>query len=198
MTQEAHVPNPTEDLEEAAQGHDMFRAPGRDLMFEEAREAAEEARWLPTHVTHDWPAVDMRRQITARRIDLFEAMQRLESANSRAAGQAGWVDEMRQALQNLDRALDRHVTEIEADGGLFGEVLSKTPHLAHAIEDLREEHEDLVQGCRAALAGVDGAETDTSRLRRKVLGLLGRLAVHRQSGAELLYDAYNIDLAGGD
>lgn len=195
MTQETHVPNPIEDLEEAAQGHDLFRAPGRALMFDEAREAAEEARWLPAQVTQNWPAVDTRQQITERRIDLYEAMQRLEAANSRAAGQPGWVDDVRQALENLDRALDRHVAEIEADGGLFSEVLTKTPHLAHAIEDLREEHDDLVEGCRAALAAVDNAET--GRLRRKVLALLGRIAVHRQSGAELLYDAYNVDLSGG-
>lgn len=195
MTQETHVPNPTEDLEEAAQGHDMFSAPGRDLMFEEAREAAEEARWLPIQVTHDWPGLDTRQQITERRIDLYEAMQQLETANARAAGQPGWNDDMRGALENLARALDRHVTEIEAEDGLFDQVLAKTPHLAHAIEDLREEHDDLVEGCRAALAAVDKA--DTGRLRRKVLALLGRIAVHRQSGAELLYDAYNVDLAGG-
>lgn len=194
MTQETHVPNPIEDLEEAAQGHDMFRAPGRDLMFEQAREAAEEARWLPAQVTRDWPPVDTRQQITERRIDLYEAMQQLETANARATGQPGWLDGMRSALENLERALDRHVTEIEAEDGLFGQVLAKTPHLAHAIEDLREEHDELVEGCRSALAAVDG---DTGRLRRKVLALLGRIAVHRQSGAELLYDAYNVDLAGG-
>lgn len=198
MTDETHVPNPIEDLEEAAQGHDLFRAPGLDLMFEEAREAAEEARWLPQQVTRDWPAETTRQRITERRLDLYEAMQRLETANSRAAGQPGWIADMRATLENLDKALDRHVTEIEAEGGLFSQVLAKTPHLAHAIEDLRSEHEDLVEGCRAALVAINDPSPDTVRLRRKVLALLGRLAIHRQTGAELLYDAYNVDLAGGD
>jgi hypothetical protein len=29
-----------------------------------------------------------------------------------------------------------------------------------------------------------------------VIGLLGRLTIHRQKGADLVYDAYNVDIGG--
>ena len=199
MTSETQLPNPMDEMEEAAQGHDLFQAPGRDLLFDQAREEAEASGWLPTNVADDWPPVDTRRQITYRRLDLYDAMQRLEAANARAIGQPHWAEDMRAALENLDRALQRHVAEIEDNHGLFSEVLAQAPHLAPVIEDLSKEHEELITRCRQALEVVEvwGRDADGD-LKRKVLGLLGRLALHRQSGAELLYDAYNVDVATGD
>jgi hypothetical protein len=199
VTGETHVPNPLEDLEEAAQGQDLYRAPGGHLLVHQAIEEAEASGWLPSEVADGWPPDDTRRRITERRIDLYEAMQRLESANARAAGRPHWAEDMRGALENLGKALQRHVAEIETNGGLFSEVLAQAPQLAPVIEDLRKEHEELMRRCRAALEIVDDWGRDAgSELRPKVLGILGRLALHRQNGAELLYDAYNVDLATGD
>lgn len=198
MTRETHIPNPMEDLEEAAQGHDLYRAPGSDVMFEEAREEAETSSWMPSQVAEDWPPRDTRRQITERRLDLYEAMRRLEAANARSVSQPHRAEDLRAALENVHRALQRHVGEIETEGGLFSEVLARAPHLSHVVEDLGREHQEMLKGCRAALRLVDDADKNAADLRRKVLSILGRIASHRQSGAELLYDAYNIDLAGGD
>ncbi len=199
MTDKTHVPNPVEDLEEAAQGQELYRAPGRQVLLDQAKEEAEAAGWLPSEAADRWLPVDTRRQITERRTDLYDAMQRLEAANARAAGRPQWAEGMREALENLDRALQRHVAEIDTNGGLFSEVLVQAPQLAPAIENLSKEHEDLIRRCRAALEvlGVSHREAPAD-LRRKVLGILGRLALHRQNGAELLYDAYNVDLATGD
>jgi len=198
VTQEIHIPNPIEELEAVAQGHDLFRAPGGDLMFEEAREEARTTRWLPTGATEDWPPAETRQQITVRRLALYEAMQRLEKATTRAAMQPRWAEDLQEALENLEGALQRHVAEIETEGGLFSEVLARAPHLSHLVEDLRSEHQEMLQRCRSALRIIDGADTDAAELKSKVLAILSRIARHRQSGAELLYDAYNIDLAGGD
>lgn len=198
MTHESHPPNPLVDLEEAAEGHDLFRTPGRHLMIEEAREAAEESRWLPSETTEGWPAANTRRQITERRLDLYEAMQRLEAAAARSTSQPDWVDGMRESLQNLDEALEHHVTEIESDNGLFDEVMERSPHLAPDIEMLRVEHDQLTSHCRAALDRASAHDPDRGELRRRALSILGRIAMHRQSGAELLYDAFNIDLSVGD
>lgn len=199
MTNETQIPNPVVELEEAAQGQDLFRAPGRDLLLDQAKEEAEASGWLPAKVTDDWPPADIRRQITDRRLDLYDAMQRLEAANARAVGQPHWAEDMRAALENLDRALQRHVAEIEDNGGLFSQVLAQAPQLAPVVEELSKEHEELISRCRDALEVVDVWGRDAGGdLKRKVLGLLGRLALHRQNGAELLYDAYNVDLATGD
>jgi hypothetical protein len=35
-------------------------------------------------------------------------------------------------------------------------------------------------------------------MRRRILRILGLLSMHRQDGAELLFDTHNLDLAAGD
>jgi hypothetical protein len=185
------------DLEEAAQGQDLFRAPGRGLQAEQARDQATASGWLPAEVASDWPSTESHQDIVERRRDLYEAMQLLEASVARASGRDDWNESVSDALDNLKSSLDRHVEEIEGPGGLFSEVLDMAPRLASVIENLRLEHDEMLFVCRAASTtlseGVDPAE-----VRRKVIGLLGRLAMHRQNGAELLFDAYNVDVSGGD
>lgn len=193
-----HRPTPKHELEEAAQGHDLFRAPGGDLQLDDARDQAAAAGWLPADAVYDWPSVDTRQQIANRRRDLYESMRRLETSAARASGQDDWASGVRQALANLDSALRRHISEIEEPDGLFTEVIDRAPHLASAVEELRKDHRDLVAGCRSALEEIETDRFDVGQVRWSVLGILGRLAIHRQRGSELLFDAYNVDLAAAD
>ena len=57
MTQ--HHPTPDSELEEAAQGQDLYRAPGHELQIEQAREQAEASGWLPPDRVYDWPGADI-------------------------------------------------------------------------------------------------------------------------------------------
>ena len=191
-----HAPIPENDLEEAAQGHQLFRAPGHELQLEQAREQAEASGWLPPDIIYAWPSDETHRQIVARRQDLYDAMRKLELSLARASSLDDWLDTVDDALSDLEIALERHVRDIEARGGLFEEVIDRAPHLASDIERLRHEHEDLLVTCRS-VRGL-GAEVPTTEVSRKVLGLLGRLAIHRQRGAELLFDTYNVDLAAAN
>jgi hypothetical protein len=192
-----HDPIPQNELEEAAQGQDLYRAPGVEMQADKARDQAIASGWLPSDVMDNWPSVDTRRRIVDRRQDLYAAMQRLEASAARAASNGDWAAEVRDALANLDSVLQRHVDEIEGPDGLITEVIDRAPHLVPAVDTLRDEHQELIAGCQAARDVLsDGG--DVSRVRRKVLSLLGRLAIHRQSGAELLYDAYNVDIAAAD
>lgn len=192
-----HTPTPTNDLEEAAQGQDLFRAPGGGEMIEHARDQAEASGWLPLDLVYDWPPVDTRQLIVTRRQDLYDAMRALEASAARASGQPDWVEVVRNALDDLESCLARHVAEIESPDGLFAEVLDRAPHLAPVVDSLRREHEEIEGKCRMALEMTDEVP-DPGQIRRTILDLLGLLAVHRQTGAELLFDAYNVDLAGGE
>jgi hypothetical protein len=125
-------------------------------------------------------------------------MRQLEASAARATGQIDWADGVRDALTILESALQRHVTEIESPGGLFAEVIDRAPHLEQDVDRLRLEHRDLEAGCRDALDIATAQDIDASELRRKVLGILGRLAIHRQQGSELLFDTYNVDLTAAD
>ena len=193
-----HPQTPRHELEEAAEGTEFYRTPGGDLQIEDARDQAEAAGWLPSDVIYDWPSVDTHQEIINRRQDLYEAMRRLEASSARASGLDDWVDGIRDALNNLESALQRHVSEIERPDGLFDEVIERAPHLESDVEGLRREHRDLLTACHEALAIAGGPAVDARALRRKVMTTLARLATHRQRGSELLFDTYNVDLAAGD
>lgn len=148
-------------------------------------------------VEGEWPSVETKREISSRRQELYDAMRQLEWSVAGASGRDGWANEVEKALTALHAALQRHVLEIEAEDGLFADVIGRAPHLAPEVAILRKDHEDLLVSCRLASSLVaDWASP--SEIRRKVLGILGRLAIHRQRGAELLFDTYNVDLAVGD
>lgn len=145
----------------------------------------------------EWPSAETKRGISSRRQELYDAMQKLESRIARASGRDRWADEVNDAVTALHTALQHHVLEIEAEDGLFVDVIRHAPHLAPEIESLRRDHEDLLVSCRMA-SGLIADWAAPAEIRRKVLGILGRLAIHRQQGAELLFDAYNVDLTAGD
>jgi hypothetical protein len=193
-----NIPQPTSELEEAAQGQDLFRAPGTDEQLEQARQQAEDSGWLPPDVVYDWPSAESHRRIATRRRDLYEAMRLLETSAARASGLSDWAEQIEKALANLEAALERHVDEIEAEDGLFADVINRAPHLASAVEGLRAEHVEMLETCRDALDLASAGRTAPEQLRSKVLDVLGLITIHRQTGAELLFDTYNVDLAAGD
>lgn len=197
MTSE-HVPNPTSELEEAAEGHDLYRTPGSKELLEQAREQAEDSGWLPPDVVYDWPSVDSHRRIATRRRDLYEAMQQLEASAARASGLEDWAQQVEEALANLESSLERHIEEIEAKEGLFAQVIDRAPHLSSAVDSMRQEHEEMLNQCRDALDYAAGGGSAPTTLRGKILDVLGLIAIHRQTGAELLYDTYNVDVGTGD
>lgn len=183
------------EQEEAAQGQDLFRAPGAAHLAEEAQDQAEASGWISDDAV-DWPAVETKDQVARRRRDLYEAMRRLEAAVARPSGLADWRIEIEAALTDLDRSLQDHIAQIEGPDGLFVEILNQAPHLEPIVETLRKEHRGLAEACHDALGRA--ADWSPQRLRRRVNVLVVRLALHRQTGAELLFDAYNVDIAGGD
>lgn len=191
-------PLSTADLEESAQGHDLFRAPGSDRLLEQARDQAEASGWLPPDVAADVPSMDVRRRISARRQRLHDAMRDLESAGARASGQPDWLEQVERATMRLHTAIDDHIAETEAPEGVLDDVLGHSPRLSADVEMLRRDHQRLRQACNGLLELARTSDPDTNELRRRILGVLGRLSEHRQLGAELLFDAYNTDLGIGD
>ncbi len=183
------------EQEEAAQGQDLFHAPGADLLAEQTMDQAEASSWIADE-NIQWPSEETVEGVAERRHELYQTMKRLEAAVARPSGLADWRIEIEAAISDLDRSLDDHIRRTESDDGLLTEILQDSPHLARRIADLEKEHEELRVACRTAL--LMAADWSAASLRRKTNVLLARLAVHRQTGAELLYDAYNVDIATGD
>ncbi len=140
--------------------------------------------------------------VRVRRDELYDATLALERAvASPARGRATtWAAAVRVRLSGLDRALRAHVDGTEQEGGLFDEILEREPRLAHGIDRLRAEHRDQVAAVDDAAARLTGIndETGVDEVRARLHDLIHGLLVHRSRGAELVYDAYNVDLSAGD
>jgi hypothetical protein len=95
---------------------------------------------------------------------------------------AGWVK----------AALAAHLTEEASEEKLFEQILETAPRLRPRVEELRRDHQSLADELENLTTR--GRE-DIATLRRKVLAAALVLAAHRRNGADLLYDAYNVDIA---
>lgn len=138
----------------------------------------------------------------ARRLALAGAFARVESALARPAEVvAPWARTVDGSLGRLARAFAEHVATTEGTGGLLEEVTDHAPRLGHLVALLREEHLEIprsVEGIRRDLArtGLDAARAE--EIRERTLEVLVRIARHRQRGADLVYEAYQVDIAAGD
>src|SRR5690606_36806415 len=93
-------------------------------------------------------------------------------------------------------ALRAHIDEVEGEDGLLAEIRFDAPRLTHMVEDLEREHQDLLAACDRLEEALYADSPDIRRGRRRALRLLGQLSLHRQAGADLVYEAYNVDIGG--
>ena len=146
--------------------------------------------------TPDLQAVRERRQ------SLRSAMGSFESALAApAAGRIPeWTAGLLAALQQLDARLVEHVAATAGPTGFHRELIAASPRLYHPVSLLVAEHHEiseLLDQLRRATncAGTDG---QVSSIREQGTRTLALLAKHRQRGADLIYEAYERDLGGGD
>jgi hypothetical protein len=119
-----------------------------------------------------------------------------------AAGRAGaWAAGVGAALQALRAAFDTHVEITEGDDGILAEIVRLSPRLDRPVTGLRREHDELREVLHEQIAFFETApvapDTRWVEARRDAMTeLLGRLARHRQRGADLTYEAYGVDIGG--
>ncbi len=109
---------------------------------------------------------------------------------------------IRDSLQGLRYAFEAHVTEVEHEKGLLPQLRLDAPRLSNGIDRMHAEHKainidlegasSLVQSC----AGGCSPEMVES-VREAIGNLLLSISRHRQRGADLVYEAYNVDIGGG-
>lgn len=140
------------------------------------------------------PAVDAAK---ARRADLHSILVDLEGRIAAAAPgrETTWSDDVRGELQRLAEAFTEHVEATEGHDGLFAQVRRRAPRLDHLCHQLTADHKTIATELAAATAALDEG---VSEAREAVLSLLAHLARHRQLGADLVYEAYAVDLGGSD
>jgi hypothetical protein len=142
-------------------------------------------------------------EIRQRRAELRESMDALELALAAAApadGARHWVEHVHAALLELSGDFRQHVAVTEGPDGLYQELKHSAPRLAGPVSRLAEDHVRIREQLDALLALVETppAADDVEHVRSLGTGLLGRIVRHRQHGADLVYEAYEVDVGGDE
>jgi hypothetical protein len=135
-----------------------------------------------------------RRGVRRASIDLDEALAR---PVTKEAGP--WLDDAAVHIRTLAGAFRHHVEQSEGPDGLLPQIVRAEPRLVPAVEAVKREHRGLLDRL-ARLEAVAGRSpaADEQAIRADSLRLLHDLAAHRQRGADLIYEAYFVDVEGGD
>ena len=136
----------------------------------------------------------------SRRRELARAMRDVEAALAAAAPgrEHAWRAAVTHRIVALRDAFDEHVGVTERAGGLFDDILRVAPRLSHAVESLRAQHDPIRTGIAEIVEHVlrpPEAAPGVERIREVAIDLLVRIA-RRQRGADLVWDAYWVDIGG--
>jgi hypothetical protein len=151
----------------------------------------------PTVSTHaDLDAVRIRR---AELRGTLDAMERVLAAPARGRAVI-WGEAVHAVLGLLADDFGAHVDVTEGPGGLHQAILAGDLRLANAVAALTEEHGDIAAELASLVADTLAPVTpaDVDDIRERATRLLAQLMRHRQRGADLIYEAYESDIGGGD
>jgi hypothetical protein len=154
----------------------------------------------PTDAQREVTAAE-RRAARARRERLHRALVELEETLTGPDTGPSWHARLRAAAAGMRETVVDHVAESEAPDGLLAQIAEVSPWLSPRAQHLRDEHDDLVATADALVQRcieADDAETNVDALAELAWELLERVSRHRRAGADLLYDAYALDVSAGD
>jgi hypothetical protein len=143
--------------------------------------------------------------VRLRRAGLKAALSGLEIALAAPVRhRTAWVTGVRDGLHALHEVWTRHIVETEAPGAFLDELVAEAPRLATPASRLRREHNDIlatITGGEKRLltppADEDSYDAWVDEMRSELTALLIALVRHRQRGADLVYEAYAVDIGGG-
>ena len=142
-------------------------------------------------------------QAGQRRKTLHDSLVHLEEALSSAASgrTADWTAVVVKEMHEVGAAFEQHIVVTEQSDGLYDEILERAPRLAGNVRRLREEHPEITEGITQMIAKLDlveiGAEDwPLDKARDDLQRFIGSVIRHRQRGADLVWEAYNVDIGG--
>jgi hypothetical protein len=159
-------------------------------------------------------------EVRRRRAELFESITTLEHALAAPVPgrQKRWATRVAEALEELSDDFRDHVVLMEGADGLNVRLIRRAPRLAHQVEGLTKEHAALSQliaelstlvehaqgsmeqgeSTRGEPADQDAIPGGWDEVRALGNKLVGALSGHRQRGADMVYQAYAVDIGGQD
>ena len=136
--------------------------------------------------------------VVKQRSQLGQAMQRVEMAAAAPAAKESWIADLTQHLRQLDIAFDQHISDVQAPLGLLDRIVDRAPRLQRSVEASKADHAAVADMIKQAvgLINSDDAASRVDEVREATMAALVALARHRQKGADLIYDAYDVDIGG--
>ena len=138
-----------------------------------------------------------------RRRTLHEGLVALEEAiSSPATGRIpDWTRQVTKEMTAVRDAWDQHIDGTEKPNGLYEEIVGLSPRLAGTVDRLRDEHPEITDAVGQTLARLEqieigGLAWPLEDARDDLQRLIGRVIRHRQKGADLVWEAYNVDIGG--
>jgi hypothetical protein len=139
----------------------------------------------------------------ARRATLHDALVHLELAiSSPAAGRIQeWSSLVTKDLVSVRDAFEQHIIVTEKPGGLYEEIITRAPRLDGTVQRLKDEHPDISEKIQKQIermesVPVGGEEWPLDKARDDLQRFIGTVIRHRQKGADLVWEAYNVDIGG--
>ncbi len=132
---------------------------------------------------------------STRRADIGAALGRLEDALARPAGaKADWLDRVRHALTDLATAGRAQISALLAPAGPLAGAVERSPRLSTPVDRLRHELPLIQAEVDELLCSLDGSEP--TEVRQRLLPILGKTVRLRQAVADVLWEAYSVDIGG--
>jgi hypothetical protein len=138
------------------------------------------------------------------RADLHRALIETEDAIAAAApGRfAEWTEAVLKALVHVHTAFHSHIEIAEGDDGIYEEVLDREPRLIDTVNRIKAEHPQILAMIHEPYNRLRLREVDefipAEEIRDAVMKVLAKITKHRQKGADLVWEAYFVDLGGLD
>ena len=139
-------------------------------------------------------------RVRAHRAELGESLAALDAALALPVGLGSlWRRRVRAARTELEHDLRDHRSITEEPGGLYADAVARAPRLASMSKIQTDEHLEFVEIVERLLGerdeGLESAEAVAAH-REAATELVGRVVRHRQRGADLIYEAYEVDIGG--
>ena len=142
-------------------------------------------------------------EVRRQRAELRDSMGVLELALAAPApaGLTGhWLERVHTALTELAGDFRQHVGVTEGPEGLYQDLLRTAPRLSGPVAALTADHGRIGALLDELLTSshLSAAEADVGQVRALGTALLGHIVRHRQQGADLVYEAYEVDVGGDE
>jgi septal ring factor EnvC (AmiA/AmiB activator) len=151
------------------------------------------------------PDSTQREAISTNRADRersLDALHALEScaANAAPGRETDWLAPVRAALEALENALDEQEQNSAVSHSTLSDIEHEDPRLRNRVVQLRRRHRELQLRVGELLSQLDELSTsiDFADIRRRLERLAAELRYQQAREADLVYEAYTVDLGAGD